>query len=172
MAEQQTTSLIGETGILGGVSVAVASPAVGAKTQPDAELKAGEPKFGFWWGTGRRKQSVARVRIKPGDGKLMMNDRKLDDYFKRVQDRQVIENVLKALKAEKTFDVYANIDGGGTTGQAGAVVLGIARAMKLYDPSLIQILRDGEFLTRDSRMKERKKYGQRGARRRYQFSKR
>jgi small subunit ribosomal protein S9 len=172
MAEQQTISQIGETGILGGVSIAVATVAAGAKAQPEAELKAGEPKFGFWWGTGRRKQSVARVRIKPGDGKLIMNDRKMDDYFKRVQDRQVIENVLKALKAEKTFDVYANIDGGGTTGQAGAVVLGIARAMKLYDPSLIQILRDGEFLTRDSRMKERKKYGQRGARRRYQFSKR
>jgi small subunit ribosomal protein S9 len=169
MPEQQVNTQIGETGILGGVAVAIAAA---PKAGPDSELKAGEPKNGFWWGTGRRKQSVARVRIKPGDGKMLINDRKLDDYFKRVQDRQVIEKVLKALKAEKTFDVYANIDGGGTTGQAGAVVLGIARAMKLYDPSLMQILRDGEFLTRDSRMKERKKYGQRGARRRYQFSKR
>jgi small subunit ribosomal protein S9 len=169
MTEQQVNSPIGETGILSGVALAVP---IAPAAAPGSELKPGEPKSGFWWGTGRRKQSVARVRIKPGDGKLMMNDRKLADYFKRVQDRQVIENVLKALKAEKTFDVYANIDGGGTTGQAGAVVLGIARAMKLYDPNTLQALRDGGFLTRDSRMKERKKYGQRGARRRFQFSKR
>ncbi len=167
MTEQQVNSPIGETGIL---SVAGIAAPIATATQSD--LKPAEAKSGFWWGTGRRKQSVARVRIKPGDGKLMMNDRKLDEYFKRIQDRQVIENVLKALKADKTFDVYANIDGGGTTGQAGAVVLGIARAMKLYDPNMLQTLRDGGFLTRDSRMKERKKYGQRGARRRFQFSKR
>lgn len=169
MTEQQVNSPMGETGILSGAGIAAPVAPVAA---PESELKPGEPKSGFWWGIGRRKKSIARVRIKPGDGKLMMNDRKLEDYFKRVQDRQVIENILKALKAEKTFDVYANIDGGGTTGQAGAVVLGIARAMKLYDPNMLQALRDGEFLTRDSRMKERKKYGQRGARRRFQFSKR
>jgi small subunit ribosomal protein S9 len=171
MAEQTITSgQIGETGILGGVKIAVA---VAAAPQPEvAALKQGEAKGGFWWGTGRRKKSVARVRIKPGEGKIMVNDRKFDEYFHKIQERQVVENILKALKAEKTFDVYANVDGGGTTGQAGAVVLGIARAMKDYDPNLLQALRDGGFLTRDSRMKERKKYGQRGARRRFQFSKR
>jgi small subunit ribosomal protein S9 len=167
MADQQTNSVIGETGILGGVAVAVAAP------KPESnEAKPGEPKGGFWWGIGRRKKSVARVRIKPGEGKLLINDRELNEYFKRVQERQAVENILKALKAEKTFDIYANVDGGGTNGQSGAVVLGIARAMKLYDPNMLPVLRDGGFLTRDSRMKERKKYGQRGARRRFQFSKR
>jgi len=169
MTEQQANSPIGETGILSGAGiVAAAMPA----TTPAVQAKPGEPKRGFWWGIGRRKKSIARVRIKPGEGKLMINDREMTSYFKRVEERQAIENILKALKAEKTFDIYANVDGGGTNGQAGAVVLGIARAMKLYDPNMLQTLRDGGFLTRDSRMKERKKYGQRGARRRFQFSKR
>jgi len=168
MAEQQTNTVIGETGMLGGVAVAVAA----APATQTEELKAGEPKNGFWWGLGRRKQSVARVRVKPGEGKMLINEREVNEYFKRVQERKVIEGILKALKIEKTFDIYATVDGGGTTGQAGAVVLGIARAMKLYDPNMLQALRDGDFLTRDSRMKERKKYGQRGARRRFQFSKR
>ncbi len=167
MAEQQANTVIGETGILGGVAVAVAAPKPAGE-----ELKAGEPKGGFWWGIGRRKKSVARVRIKPGEGKLLINDREMKDYFKRVQEQMAVENILKALKIEKTFDIYANVEGGGTNGQSGAVVLGIARAMKLYDPNTLQTLRDGGFLTRDSRMKERKKYGQRGARRRFQFSKR
>jgi small subunit ribosomal protein S9 len=170
MAEQQVNSVIGETGILGGVAVStvVAAP----KTETTDELKPGEPKNGFWWGLGRRKQSIARVRIKPGEGKMLINDREVTDYFKRVQERKIVESILKALKIEKTFDIYANVGGGGTNGQAGAVVLGIARAMKLFDPTMLQTLRDGGFLTRDSRMKERKKYGQRGARRRFQFSKR
>jgi small subunit ribosomal protein S9 len=168
MTEQQAGSPIGETGILGNVTVASTAP----QPQTAAEAKPGEPKDGFWWGTGRRKKAVARVRLKPGEGKLLINGRKLEEYFKKVQERQAIEHLLKSLNTEKTFDIYANVDGGGTTGQAGAVVLGIARAMKLYDPNMMQALRDGGFLTRDSRMKERKKYGQRGARRRFQFSKR
>jgi len=169
MTEQQATTPIGETGILSGAGIAAASE---PKTAPETESKPGEPKRGFWWGTGRRKKSIARVRLKPGDGKLLINGRDVNDYFKSVQEREAVQNILKALKAEKTFDIYANVDGGGTNGQAGAVVLGIARAMKLYDPNMLQTLRDGGFLTRDSRMKERKKYGQRGARRRFQFSKR
>ena len=130
------------------------------------------PKSNFWWGTGRRKSSVARVRIKPGSGKLLINKKELDDYFKREQDRKSVLAPLKTVNAEKIFDVFINVKGGGTTGQAGASLLGIARALKNYDDNYIQALRDGGHLTRDPRMVERKKPGQRGARRRFQFSKR
>jgi small subunit ribosomal protein S9 len=130
------------------------------------------PKSNFWWGTGRRKSSVARVRIKPGDGKMLVNKRKFNDYFTREQDRKAVLSPLKAVDAEKSFDVFINVKGGGTTGQAGASLLGIARALKKYDENFLQVLRDGGHLTRDPRMVERKKPGQRGARRRFQFSKR
>lgn len=129
-------------------------------------------KGGYWWGTGRRKTSVARVRIRPGTGKLLINDRQIDDYFKREQDRLIVSGPLRALGLEGRFDVFANVTGGGTTGQAGATSLGIARALKNYDPNYVQLLRDGGYLTRDPRMVERKKYGRRKARRRFQFSKR
>jgi small subunit ribosomal protein S9 len=131
-----------------------------------------EPKGGYWWGTGRRKSSVARVRIKPGSGKLTVNKKQLDEYFKREQDRKAVVAPLKAVKAEKLFDVFINVKGGGITGQSGASLLGIARALKNYDNSFVQPLRDGGHLTRDPRMVERKKPGQAGARRRFQFSKR
>jgi small subunit ribosomal protein S9 len=130
------------------------------------------PKAGFWWGTGRRKSSVARVRIKPGEGKLIVNKRELKDYFTREQDRRSVTAALRAVDAEKSFDVFINVKGGGTTGQAGAALLGIARALKLYSPDFLQPLREGGHLTRDPRMVERKKPGQSGARKRYQFSKR
>ncbi len=130
------------------------------------------PKGGYWWGTGRRKSSVARVRIKPGDGKLIVNKKELKDYFVREQDRKAVLAPLTAVDAEKTFDVFINVKGGGTTGQAGASLLGIARALKKYDENYLQALRDGGHLTRDPRMVERKKPGQRGARRKFQFSKR
>ena len=135
-----------------------------AKKNPD--------KGGYWWGTGRRKSSVARVRIKPGDGKLLVNKRGFEDYFTREQDRKAVLAPLKAVDAEKSFDVFINVKGGGTTGQAGASLLGIARALKKYDENYLQVLRDSGHLTRDPRMVERKKPGQRGARRRFQFSKR
>jgi small subunit ribosomal protein S9 len=131
-----------------------------------------ESKGGYWWGTGRRKSSVARVRIKPGSGKLIVNKKQLDDYFKREQDRKAVTAPLKAVNAEKLFDVFINVKGGGTTGQSGASLLGIARALKNYDNGFVQALRDGGHLTRDPRMVERKKPGQAGARRRFQFSKR
>lgn len=129
-------------------------------------------KSGFYWGTGRRKTSVARVRLKPGEGNLLINKRKLDEYFKTEQDRAAVMAPLAAAKTEKSFDVFVNVRGGGTTGQAGATVLGIARALRTYDSSLTQMLRDGGYLTRDPRMVERKKPGQSGARKRFQFSKR
>ena len=132
----------------------------------------GPDKGGFYWGTGRRKTSVARVRLKPGAGKLLINRKKLDDYFKIEQDRNAVMAPLAAAKVEKSFDIFVNVRGGGTTGQTGATVLGIARALKNYDMTLAQTLRDGGYLTRDPRMVERKKPGQSGARRRFQFSKR
>ncbi len=131
-----------------------------------------EPKGGYWWGTGRRNSSVARVRIKPGDGKLVVNKKDIKDYFVREQDRKAVLAPLVTVDAQKSFDVFINVKGGGTTGQAGASLLGIARALKKYDENYIQALRDGGHLTRDPRMVERKKPGQRGARRRFQFSKR
>jgi small subunit ribosomal protein S9 len=154
------------------------------KTEPTAgiQIQAPQPvekpapktpdKGGYYWGTGRRKSSVARVRIKPGDGKLLVNKRTLEDYFPREQDRLAILAPLKAVEVDKSFDVFVNVQGGGTSGQSGAVSLGIARALKSYSDDYVQVLRDAGHLTRDSRMVERKKYGQRGARRRFQFSKR
>jgi len=144
-------------------------PGAEKKEAPAAQSEA---KYGYWWGTGRRKSSVARVRIRPGTGKLRINKKQLADYFKRDQDRAAVVAPLKAVDAQQSFDVFVNVKGGGTTGQAGAAVLGIARALKSYNEVFIQALRDGGFLTRDARMVERKKPGQRGARRRFQFSKR
>ncbi len=129
-------------------------------------------KGGFIWGVGRRKSSVARVRIKPGSGTLLINDKKIDDYFSLTQDKQTALAALKCCDVESNFDIYVNVDGGGTTGQAGAVLLGIARALANYDEAFLKPLRENSLLTRDGRMKERKKPGQRGARRRFQFSKR
>ncbi|OHB57482.1 MAG: 30S ribosomal protein S9 [Planctomycetes bacterium RBG_13_44_8b] len=144
-----------------------------APSQPKpAPRPASEPKGGYWWGTGRRKSSVARVRIKPGDGKFIINKKELKDYFKLEQDRQAVIAPLRSIESEKKFDVFVNVRGGGITGQSGAARLGIARALKNYDESLTQVLRDGGYLTRDPRMVERKKPGQSGARRRFQFSKR
>lgn len=129
-------------------------------------------KYGYWWGTGRRKTSVARVRIRPGSGKFIVNKRELDDYFKRDQDRKAALAALKLVQAEKSFDIFVNVRGGGITGQAGATLLGVARALKIYDENYLGALRDNGLLTRDPRMVERKKPGQSGARRRFQFSKR
>jgi len=127
---------------------------------------------GYTWGTGRRKSSVARVRIKPGKGKLLINKKEIDEYFKRPQDQNIALSPLKAVDMLKAFDVFVNVKGGGTTGQSGATCLGIARALKNYNESYLKDLRDGGYLTRDSRMVERKKPGQKGARKKFQFSKR
>jgi small subunit ribosomal protein S9 len=126
----------------------------------------------YWWGTGRRKTAVARVRIRPGEGKVLINGRQVDEFFTQEQDRQAVAAPLKAARLVGQVDVWANVSGGGHTGQAGAVLLGLARAIRKAAPNAEGILRDRRLLTRDSRMKERKKPGQRGARRRFQFSKR
>ena len=129
-------------------------------------------KGGFIWGTGRRKSSVARVRIKPGDAKLLINNRELDKYFTQKQDQNAVMAPLEAAEVQSAFEIYVNVKGGGTTGQAGAVRLGIARALVNYDEKLLLKLRDGGHLTRDGRMVERKKPGKPGARKSFQFSKR
>ena len=127
---------------------------------------------GFLWGTGRRKTSVARVRIRPGSGSVMVNGRTLDTFFPLDQQQADILAPLNATGTTNSYDVFANINGGGTTGQAGAMMLGIARALRKAQPELEEALREGGYLTRDARMVERKKYGQKKARRRFQFSKR
>jgi len=129
-------------------------------------------KVSFIWGVGRRKSAVARVRIAPGSGKIEVNGRTLNDYFTNERDRKAIFGPLEVTNTGGKMDIFVNATGGGPTGQAGAIVMGLGRALAKYDQSLEGSLRNGRFLTRDSRMKERKKYGQRGACRRFQFSKR
>ncbi|MGD0463640.1 MAG: 30S ribosomal protein S9 [Tepidisphaeraceae bacterium] len=141
------------------------------KPQPAAEA-APKVKPTYTWGVGRRKSAVARVRIAPGSGKIEVNGRTLNDYFTAEQDRKSIFGPLEVTNTGGKMDIWARCDGGGHTGQAGAIVLGLGRALAKYDSSLEPALRGSKFLTRDSRMKERKKYGQRGARRKFQFSKR
>ncbi|MCR4319671.1 MAG: 30S ribosomal protein S9, partial [Candidatus Brocadiaceae bacterium] len=118
----------------------------------------------YIWGTGRRKTSIARVRIKKGNGKIVVNEKEMDSYFTIDRERGMVRLPLKTTKTLGEYDVLANVKGGGSTGQAGAISLGIARALSKSNPNLAESLRDGGFLTRDSRMKERKKYGQKGAR--------
>ncbi|HEY3391987.1 MAG TPA: 30S ribosomal protein S9 [Lacipirellulaceae bacterium] len=123
-------------------------------------------------GTGRRKTSVARVRIRAGSGKLTINERALEDYFPIQQDRNAVVAPLEHAGVRNSVDVVIRVHGGGGTGQAGACMQGIARALMRYDSDLAEKLREKHFLTRDARMKERKKYGLHGARRGTQFSKR
>lgn len=126
----------------------------------------------YIWGTGRRKSSVARVRLKKGNGKVMVNNLDLDTYFPIERERGIALSPLKTTNMLGGFDVLVNVQGGGITGQAGAISLGIARALSKSDSSLVDNLRNEGFLTRDSRMKERKKYGQKGARKSFQWTKR
>ena len=122
--------------------------------------------------TGRRKTAVARVRLKAGGGEITVNGRELNAYFPAIKDRALVEGALEQLGKRTAVNVVISVDGGGPTGQAGACRLGIARALKVFDLELAEPLRQGGLLTRDGRMKERKKYGLRGARRGTQFSKR
>ena len=136
----------------------------------------GPDAHGWFRGTGRRKAAVARVRLKAGTGEFQIRGRvkskPLAEYFNEMRDRDSITNVLKNTETEGKVDVYVNCDGGGFMGQAGAIVLGLGRALREFDPNLEPVLRENNYLTRDARKVERKKYGQPGARRRFQFSKR
>ncbi|MDD5668523.1 MAG: 30S ribosomal protein S9 [Candidatus Omnitrophica bacterium] len=122
--------------------------------------------------TGRRKESIARVRLLPGKGTITVNGRPIDNYFARETDRIVIRQPLLVTNTVTRFDIFGNLQGGGLSGQAAALRLGIARALLLADIEFKEILRKHGFLTRDPRAKERKKYGLKGARKRFQWTKR
>jgi small subunit ribosomal protein S9 len=124
------------------------------------------------WGLGRRKSSVARVRLLAGPGGFVVNGRTVDQFFTTIENQRRAQAPLGAAQIEARYDVHVNVQGGGPTGQADAVRLGLARALKRLHPEQDPVLRDQGLLTRDSRMKERKHYGRRGARRGFQFSKR
>jgi small subunit ribosomal protein S9 len=126
----------------------------------------------YIWGTGRRKTAIARVRMKQGEGRVVVNQRELEKYFTTLQERQRVLAPLVAVGAEKSFDIAVRAGGGGISSQAGAISLGIARALLKTNPEHEHVLREAKFLTRDARQKERKKYGRKGARKRFQFSKR
>lgn len=132
-----------------------------------------KPDAGGWvWGTGRRKSAVARVRVRPGEGGFTINGRDVDQYFSEPQHQLAARRPLQVTQTEGKLEVVVRAHGGGITGQADAVLLGVARALVGYDPTLEATLREHGFLTRDPREVERKKYGQAGARRKFQFSKR
>ncbi len=136
----------------------------GRLVEPGAKL--------FHWGTGRRKTAVARVRIRPGDGQFQVNGKDGNEFFTREMDRHHITAPLKTLQVEKKVDVFVNCNGGGPTGQAGAIRMGLGRALEALYPDAHEALRDAGHLSRDPRQVERKKYGRRGARRSFQWSKR
>jgi small subunit ribosomal protein S9 len=125
-----------------------------------------------YYGTGRRKSATARVYLRPGDGKIMVNRTGFDTYFKNETLRMIIRQPLQLTDTTSKFDVLINVQGGGSAGQAGAVRHGIARALLEFNAELRKKLKKAGLLTRDPRAKERKKYGQKGARKRFQFSKR
>ncbi|MEQ8964644.1 MAG: 30S ribosomal protein S9 [Azospirillaceae bacterium] len=163
MAEQQTLSDLKD---LGG-------------TAGDAEAPSDRPVYeqkrdaqGRSYGTGRRKDAVARVWIKPGSGRMTVNGREVEVYFARPTLRMLLNQPFEATSRERQFDVYCTVSGGGLSGQAGAVRHGISRALSHYEPELRPTLKSGGFLTRDDRKVERKKYGRAKARRSFQFSKR
>ena len=126
----------------------------------------------FIWGLGRRKTSVARVRIAPGSGQFLINERSVEDYFPVDRFQRLARKPLEVTETGGRFDIFVNVDGGGLTGQVGACMLGISRALVKAEPASEAALRRHGLMTRDSRMVERKKYGLRGARRGCQFSKR
>ena len=131
-----------------------------------------ESKLQYFYGTGRRKSSVARVRVYPGSGKITINGRDIDDYFGLETLKLIVRQPLALTETAEQFDIVCTVAGGGVTGQAGAIRHGISRALLVFNPELRLALKKAGFLTRDPRMKERKKYGLKAARRAPQFSKR
>jgi len=124
------------------------------------------------YATGKRKNAIARVWLTAGSGKIVVNERPLDEYFGRQTSRMVLLQPFELTQTLGRFDIVTNVHGGGLSGQAGAIKHGISKALLSVDPSFRSILKSAGFLTRDSRVKERKKYGKRGARASFQFSKR
>lgn len=131
-----------------------------------------QPQKNTYYGTGRRKTSTARVHLRSGKGEIRINDRTLDEFFGRETTRMIVRQPLVIVDMEKKFDVTVNVDGGGPSGQAGAIRHGITRALMRYDEALRSVLRKAGYVTRDARAVERKKYGLHKARKRPQYSKR
>jgi small subunit ribosomal protein S9 len=125
-----------------------------------------------YYGTGKRKSSIARVWLKPGDGKFTVNDKTLDEYFGRETSKMVVRQPLELVEKVGMYDIFVTVQGGGDSGQAGAIKHGITKALLVIDAELRGVLKKAGFITRDSRVKERKKYGRAAARARFQFSKR
>ena len=125
-----------------------------------------------YYGTGKRKSSIARVWLKPGAGKIMVNNKTLDEYFGRETSKMVVRQPLELVEKVGVFDIFVTVQGGGDSGQAGAIKHGITKALLETDAELRGVLKKAGFITRDSRVKERKKYGRAAARARFQFSKR
>lgn len=164
-------------------AVPTEAPAASGAAEATAPTGAGEPAAepaglppppmsGVFLGTGRRKSAIARVRLSPGTGAISINGRPVDRYFTEIQERTAVTDPLAITSTIGRFDVTVNVGGGGHSGQAGAIRLGVARALVRADKRYESVLRERGFLTRDSRIVERKKYGRRKARRRFQFSKR
>ncbi|MGI3167834.1 30S ribosomal protein S9 [Pseudooceanicola sp. C21-150M6] len=143
-----------------------------AAAEPETPREPVRDELGRSYATGKRKDATARVWIKPGSGKVTVNGKEMDKYFARPVLQMILRQPFTIAGVEGEFDVMATVSGGGLSGQAGAVKHGISKALQLYDPSLRGALKAAGFLTRDSRVVERKKYGRRKARRSFQFSKR
>ncbi len=163
MSEEQNT--VGDLSDLGD-AMGVVPEEVQAPVEPQIDA------LGRSYATGKRKNAIARVWIKPGSGRFSVNGRELDVYFARPVLRQIVAQPFHVANRDNQFDVFATVTGGGLSGQAGAVRHGISKALTYYEPGLRPVLKKGGFLTRDSRVVERKKYGKRKARRSFQFSKR
>ena len=159
MAEETTLENLAE---------AVEGATAGEQALPEPQID----EHGRAYATGKRKNSVARVWIKPGSGKITVNGMPVEEYFTRATLQMILRQPLEAAERETQYDVMCTVSGGGLSGQAGAVRHGIARALVNYEPALRPVLKKGGFLTRDARVVERKKYGKRKARRSFQFSKR
>ena len=145
------------------------------EAQINTEIKKDKIKLDFKeskYATGRRKKSIARVWVKKGSGNIHVNGKKINDYFHKINLQIAIRRPLTLAKRENEYDVKSSVKGGGLTGQAGAIILGLSRALVMFEPDLKQTLKKEKLTTRDSRSVERKKYGRRKARRSYQFSKR
>ncbi|MEQ8698852.1 MAG: 30S ribosomal protein S9 [Bauldia litoralis] len=140
--------------------------------EPEAAPQPKKDAQGRSYATGKRKDAVARVWIKPGSGRIQINGRDIEVYFARPTLRMVLNQPFEAVERKDQFDVVATVSGGGLSGQAGAVRHGISKALLAFEPTLRPVLKKGGFLTRDSRVVERKKYGRAKARRSFQFSKR
>ncbi len=160
------------TNIQSGGTLADVMPGAAQPVKAPAPVQPKRDQWGRAYATGKRKNAIARVWLKPGTGKFLINGREITVYFARPVLRMLLAQPFDIANRKDQFDVMCTVSGGGLSGQAGAVRLGISKALTLYEPGLRPVLKKGGFLTRDARVVERKKYGRAKARRQFQFSKR